>query len=640
MQLQRIAISLGLILFLAAMGPVLAIENQANSFLMAQTRFTPVSGDCGQGKGVLKITGFEGNPNITGTYTGECRDNRPHGTGELVSQDPASSGKWPRVVKGTWNNGAYDGVITFTFPSAGEPNISKEVYTYKNDQRDGQALIYDGKNRLVLIHEYRDNRLISSMYVDPGGKKIPFKYSPDYLTGLFTNTNTALAEYHRALIFDDWYIKTLNDEQTAAELFRLQQALDENLSSFIFIKEKGITIYQPEITGRLNLFSLMHGARLNHLQLGLGRPMTRSYEHAYTSQFLGMADCLYYTPPEKRPSVPEIVDAVKKINVPGSLTAGITIYLAPFGIEMTNGYYDTKYGTITLFGSGPFQWAAGPSTIAHEMGHAVQARLLNSKELTEFWSLRSVPPRKSKMYAWKDEVFAEDFRILFGNSASAIVMREGEWRGKYGDIREFPDKKKQVLEFLNKKINTYTPYQPLLDWSRILYNRLFTPAEKIAIQVTKEAPLQAKVFRFQRIPMGAIEKYQKKTYQVQFTGITNGEYNWTFPQRTDFPWDLLEILENGELVHTCRPDEIFKITTDQTKKYEGRYIKFMEPRIDGPIEYFVEKTVISSKILGKGEAIFNLQDYPSGFYQLEITTEPDDGTGWNYFFVVYADSLN
>lgn len=637
MRLHQIAILPALIFLLSTVGVVIAAEKQTTSFLMEKTQFTPESGDCMQGKGVLKITGFEGNTYVVGTYTGECKDNRPHGAGELVSMDPASSGSWSRVVKGTWKNGGYDGVITFSFPDAKEPNISKEVYTYQDDKREGAALIYDGKGRLVLIHEYRENQLVSTIFVESDGKKIPFKYSVDYLPSIISNSLTILSKYHRALIFDEYYVKSLSDEQTVKELFQLQQAIDESQERFILVKEKGIKVYEPETTGRLNLFSIMHGARLNHLQLDLGRPMTRKYEFAYTTHFLGWPDSLFYTPPEKRSATSTVVEAIKKINVPSSLTEGLTVYLAPFGIGDTNGYYEGNFDIITLLGSGPFPSAAGPSTIAHEMGHAVHYRLLDEKGWEEYWSLRNVPARKSEKYAWKNEVFAEDFRVLYGNSERASVMRQGEWRGKYGDIREFPDQKEKVREFIDQKISEYTPYQSILDWGKITYNRLFTPAEEIRIRVKRGEPLQTKIFRFQRVPMGATERYQKKITRVQFNGFTKGEHNWTFPPRDDLPWECLEILENNKVVHTCRPNEIFKITIDETKKYEGNYIKYMEPKIDGPIEYFAEKIEVSAKVLGTGEAVFSLKDLPSGFYQLEISEEKDAEMDWKYFFMVYGE---
>lgn len=626
-----------LMLWLCIFFLIFSARIQAAPFLMEKTQFTPISGDCAGGKGVLQITAFEDNAVVTGTYTGECQDNRPHGSGELVSPDPLYG--FDRIVKGTWRNGAYHGKVVFIYPKALATQVSKEIYTYKDDQREGAAEIYDGKGRLMLVHEYRDDRIISSIYVDPEGQKTSIEFDPQYIANLIADADKKLPEYQRTLTRDEYYVQNLTDEQTVHELFQLQHAIDQSLANHIFIAEKGITLYEPVTTGRLNLFSLMHAARLNHLRLDLGRSMPRKYEYGYTAMYLGFTDMLGYTPPEKWPSLTTAVDTLKNIPVPSKVTDGLVVYLAPFTVPDTNGYYEFDHQTIALFGSGFFPTTAGPSAIAHELGHAVHDRIMRDEDWKQYWSLRSVPPRKSDYYGNVSEVFAEDFRVLFGNSEKASYMRKGQWLGRFGDIREFPDKKQPVLDFINQKMKEYSPKQSMIEQDKFLYHRIYRPSDSIRILANQDEPFQARIIKFQRIPMGVYEKYKTKTNTVSLQAMVHkGKSVWVFDTNKNFVWDKLEILEDGKVIRTALPgEEILMSIDDPTKKYEGRYITYLEPASDGPMENFVEEVEVYSKTIGQGEAVFSLKDYPTGFYQLEISNGSDDKNAWQYFFAVYSD---
>lgn len=636
MKSLRISFLFALISLLLPITPVKAAEKQKFAFLNEKTQFTTLSGDCQQGQGVLKIVGFEGNANIIGTYTGDCKDTRPHGAGELVSPDPVYG--FDRIVRGTWNNGSYHGMIAFIYPKALETQVSKEIYTYKDDKRAGTAEVYDGKGCLMLVHEYRDDRIISSIYVDPEGNKTPIEFDPKYISSIISNTDIVLPEYQRTLTRDEYYVQTLTDEQTVQELLQLQPAIDKSLSNYIYIKEKGITLYEPATTGSLNLFSLMHSARLNHLRLDLGRPIPQKYEYGYTAMYLGFTDILHYTPPNKWPSTLVVIDTLKKINVPSNVTDGLIVYLAPFTVHDTNGYYEFDYKTIALFGSGRFPTTAGSSTIAHELGHAVHDRVMVGKDWEDYWSLRSVPPRKSDYYAQVTEAFAEDFRVLYGNSEKTSFMRNGEWRGRYGDIREYPAKRPKVLEFMNKKITNYKRYQNAIVCNEAVYHRVFTPSEVIRVKINQEDSFQAKIIRYQKIPLGDKENYQQKVNTVSFAALVKkGRSYWQMGNEKS-EWDKLEILVDGKVTYTFRPGDTILVTIDDvTQKYEGRYITYLEPKSDGPMENFVRMVPVYSEELSPGEMEISLKGYSTGFYQLVVSQGSDDQNSWKYFFVVYAD---
>ncbi|MEW6447728.1 MAG: hypothetical protein AB1426_06535 [Bacillota bacterium] len=86
-----------------------------------------------------------------------------------------------------------------------------------------------------------------------------------------------------------------------------------------------------------------------------------------------------------------------------------------------------RYCSYTIDSAGgvprmePFGPYLAAYTVAHEFGHVVRYQLVNDRTLQEYLKLRGVKANENQWSCHPEEVFAEDFRWLFGSENARHV---------------------------------------------------------------------------------------------------------------------------------------------------------------------------------------------------------------------------
>ena len=428
-------------------------------FMKADTIKTCLSGDCKNGAGKMKFICFDTMWEKSGVYEGGFRNGLPHGKGLIRN----IIGDSEILVKGTWSNGKYHGLVEYS--DFMERNTDNEIHSwkvnYENDAPHGELTGFDRNGKLLARWQYDRGALAGERYYYPDGREIHITgYRDDYIDSVLAGSDTLPGRFREFFLEDYAYRRKLTFEQTAAEIVRLQREIVRHEGSFEEIKSTGILVCHPENFIRGYVLTQMHINRLtdyakrwNPAATVMNSMLTTS---AYMAQFLSDWGLLTPTAPEKQPDRKAILKALNDIRLPRKVLNGIRVYITPFSIPDTNGFYDPGCDSIFLFGGQSFKWPATETTVGHEMGHAFHYRVLSQGDFNEYWKLRKAPPRNDSSYDTAGEAIAEDFRILCGGSDRTSVRRARP--GRFGDIRDYPDRLEAVKNFFDKKIRQYRGY--------------------------------------------------------------------------------------------------------------------------------------------------------------------------------------
>ncbi|MDH5655370.1 MAG: hypothetical protein OEZ34_05650 [Spirochaetia bacterium] len=345
------------------------------------------------------------------------------------------------------------------------------------------------------------------------------KIEPYFKNLLIQTENIATFDYQKFEKSDLKRVKNLSRETLIKEALSAQNLAQYYLNDYILVEEKGIKIYDYLTSLKMALFEDAFRFRYNRLWDFNGCYLAYYRKH-YDSGKATMDDELHWADfkeyknirletgilakKEKQVNINTVVNAIKDLQYPKNVTDRITIVLSPFEDTSTNGMYMSNDDIIS-FRPHP-KWRVGPTTIAHEIGHAVQYRVFPGKSnyWKKYWKMREVDPIKGQRgYPYPIETVAEDLRVLYGGSDQATIKRRNT--GKYGDIRDYPEKHEEVKKFLDKIIFKYRPSKNKNE------NNIYTP-----ILINK-------------FP-GWIYKYEdKKIFEFEILTKNNYHVSMTFP---------------------------------------------------------------------------------------------------------------
>ncbi|MDH5655676.1 MAG: hypothetical protein OEZ34_07195 [Spirochaetia bacterium] len=265
---------------------------------------------------------------------------------------------------------------------------------------------------------------------------------------------------------DKIHVNNLTYKELLNETIILQKLFLFYRNDYVLVKGKKVMLYDTNITFKLVLSKNAFRSRMNRL-LDFENEIYKKHEtrYDYFSIHTFVETAILYeggkTVPERMFVDPNIViNAIQDLKYPEKLTQDVRVYLSPFLDSRTNGTY-TPSKEIIVFHPHP-SWKVGPTTVAHEFGHAVHRRMLPARHKNrwnslwkKYWKLRKIDPIPGqKGYDDMYETIAEDLRILYGGSARATIKRKNP--GMFGDIREIhKNKYKKLKKMFDKIISGY-----------------------------------------------------------------------------------------------------------------------------------------------------------------------------------------
>lgn len=131
--------------------------------------------------------------------------------------------------------------------------------------------------------------------------------------------------------------------------------------------------------------------------------------------------------PEKVPSVERVAAIIENMRLPDSCLEGTHVLILPMALYETSGL---AFRDTIVIGSRPADYESMEGqldfTVAHEIGHVLADRYLDSKGWQDYMRLRRIekwfPGGRALTRDWKysvEEAWAEDIRALFGSTVSA-----------------------------------------------------------------------------------------------------------------------------------------------------------------------------------------------------------------------------
>ncbi|MDH5656974.1 MAG: hypothetical protein OEZ34_13755 [Spirochaetia bacterium] len=275
----------------------------------------------------------------------------------------------------------------------------------------------------------------------------PTQFNPDSVSPYFKKImreadNLKRFDLGLTCAADDARAKKLTPKEALNELFMVQNLYRYHRNSYI--SARGARIYSRTSYVKLLFLGRAHAKRINRAFRNVrydsyGWEVALSGENPESDRIQNFRN---------QPDEEVIRKSIMDLQYPDEMFAGLRIYASPYESD-TNGRY---FSDGTLYFMAHAKWKVGPTTVAHELGHAAHFRLFHyvTGADKKYWKIRETPPVPNmKAYGDFMEVVAEDFRVLYGGTEKATIKRK--W-SKYGDIRNYPKRHIKLKKFIDKYI--------------------------------------------------------------------------------------------------------------------------------------------------------------------------------------------